>query len=158
MQKGIYSEHNIQMVVFEISGKEYGISVYSTKEVIQIPDIVEIPNAPEFIAGVINLRGKIIAVVDLRKHFHFPGETTENSKIIIAKMNEMMIGLIVDRVYEVITISKSQIDLVPQILNARIPQNCLVGIAKVDQRIISLLNLDNVLSREQVAQLSTHSI
>jgi len=157
MKKSNFQDQPIQMVVFEINEKEYGISVYATKEVIQLPNIVEIPNAPPFIAGVINLRGKIIAVLDLRKHFHFDSENTESTKIIIVKMRNMIIGLIVDKVHEVIRIMKSQIDPVPALLNSQIPQNCLVGIAKVEERIISLLNLDSILSPEQVALLSQHS-
>ena len=117
-------------------------------------EIVDIPNTPAFIAGVINLRGNIICVIDLRKQFKFKDKNTDDTRIIIVRIQKMVVGLIVDKVHEVIKVPKSSIDPVPPILNIQIPNNCLVGIAKVDDRIITLLNLENILSNEQLKILT----
>ena len=153
MEKNFH-DRLVQMVVFEISGKEYGIPVHASKEVIRLTEIVEIPNTPPFIAGVINLRGNIICVIDLRKQFRFNARNTDDTRIIIVRIQKMVVGLIVDKVHEVIKVSKSHIDPVPPILSFQIPHNCLVGIAKVDDRIITLLNLENILSSEQLKELT----
>lgn len=148
----------VQMVVFEINGKEYGIPVHASKEVIRLTEIVEIPNTPGFIAGVINLRGNIICVIDLRKQFRFNARNNDDTRIIIVRIQKMVVGLIVDKVHEVIKVAKSHIDPVPPILNIQIPNNCLVGIAKVEERIITLLNLENILSNEQLKELTQKQI
>jgi purine-binding chemotaxis protein CheW len=148
-----FQDRMVQMVVFELNKKEYGIPVHATKEVIRLTDIVAIPNAPDFISGVINLRGNILCVIDLRKQFNFPVQNSDETRIIIAKLSRMMVGLIVDRVHEVMKIMKTQIDPVPEILNIQMHQNCLVGMAKMNERIITLLNLEKILSEEQIKQL-----
>ena len=150
----VVQDRMVAMVVFELNRKEYGIPVHSTKEVIRLAEIVAIPNAPDFIAGVINLRGNIICVVDLRKQFRFPVQDTDETRIIIVKLSKMMLGLMVDKVHEVMKVMKNQIDPVPEILNIQVPNNCLVGMAKMNDRIITLLNLENVLSGEQLDQLN----
>lgn len=146
------------MVVFELNRKEYGIPVTSTKEVIKLTEVVSIPNAPSFIAGVINLRGNIICVIDLRKQFDFSVANTEETRIMVVRMQKMIIGLIVDRVREVLKINRSLIDPIPPILHAQIPHHCLVGIAKLDERIITLLNLEKILSMDQLKSLNQQSI
>ncbi|EKD27897.1 MAG: hypothetical protein ACD_79C00504G0003 [uncultured bacterium] len=153
MQTSSHIDPIVQVVVFEINSKEYAIPVFSTKEIIRIPAIIDIPNSPGFLAGVINLRGNIICIIDMRKQFNAPANDTESTRIIIVQINKMNIGLIVDSVHEVIKIKKSQIDPVPPMITFQIPNNCLVGIAKVEARIIALLNLQNILSQEQLALL-----
>lgn len=146
----------VEMLVFELNKKEYGISVVSSREVIKMLDIVSIPNAPEFIAGVINLRGNIICVMDLRKKFGFPVSLTDDQRIIVVRIANMIMGMIVDKVHEVTKVPKSQIDPVPKIVNIQIPHHSLVGIAKVESRIITLLNIENILSTEEIESLQTN--
>lgn len=158
MQKHTSQDSLVQMVVFTLHEKEYGIPVYDAKEVIKVPKIVEMPNAPQFISGVINLRGSIICIVDLRKQFNFPVKESEELRIIIVRIKKMLIGLIVDKVNEVLKISKSKIESVPRYLDIQIPNNCIVGIAKQDERIITLLNLNNILSIEQLLILDEQNV
>jgi purine-binding chemotaxis protein CheW len=143
----------VSMVIFELNHKEYAIPVNMTREVLREMEFVPIPNTPSFIRGVINLRGSIICVLDLRKQFQFPIEKSTNFRIIAVEIRSMVLGLIVDSVKEILKIPRSQIDSVPTLLNERIPGNCLVGIARNGQRIITLLNLENILSGEQFERL-----
>lgn len=148
----------VQMVVFEIQKKEYGIPVYVSREIIRMTSIVPVPNAPGFIAGVINLRGSIICVIDMRKHFGAENiEETEETRIIVVNMNNLPVGLIVDSVHEVVKVKRSSIDPVPEILRMQVKNNSVVGIAKFKERIISLLDLEKCLSLDELEMLSLHS-
>jgi len=140
----------IPMVVFEINKKEFGISVYSSHEVIIPPPITEMPNTPEFVLGVINLRGIIISIIDMRKLFNFPATSLTTAKIILVNIHDIPIGMVVDTVHEVVKINRTKIEAIPNIANWEGKQNCLIGIAKENDRMITLLNLDKILSEEQL--------
>jgi len=140
----------IPMLVFEINKKEFGISVYSSHEVIIPPAITEMPNTPEFVLGIINLRGTIISIIDMRKLFNFPAPPMTTSKIILVNIHNIPIGIIVDTVHEVVKINKAKIEPIPSIANWEGNKNCLIGIAKEETRMITLLNLNNILSKEQL--------
>ncbi len=148
----------VEMVIFELNGKEYAIPVIATKEVIKMTAIVAIPNTLDFVAGVLNLRGHILCVIDLRKQFHFPSKHTDECRIMVVRMRGMVVGLIVDSVREVMKVMKSQIDPIPPILKLQISDHCLVGIAKVKERIITLLNLENILSPDQWGALHQSNV
>jgi purine-binding chemotaxis protein CheW len=146
----------VEMVIFTLNDKEYGVPVSATKEVIPMTTIVPIPNTPECIAGVLNLRGNILCVIDLKKQFHFPGKDTDTCRILVVRMHGTVVGLLVDTVKEILKVMKSQIDPIPPILNIQSADPCLIGIAKAKDRIITVLNLENILSQEQWATLHHH--
>jgi purine-binding chemotaxis protein CheW len=139
----------VEMVIFTLNGKEYGIPVSATKEVIPMTPIVPIPNTPEFIAGVLNLRGNILCIIDLKKQFHFPTQDRDTSHILVVRIHGIVAGLIVDTVKEVLKVMKSQIDPIPPMFNVQSADPCLIGIAKVQNRIITVLHLENIFSQEQ---------
>ncbi|OGS02021.1 MAG: chemotaxis protein CheW [Elusimicrobia bacterium RIFOXYA1_FULL_47_7] len=140
------SAEALQLVVSELSKEEYGIPITQIQEIIKIPEITRIPNMPDFIEGVINLRGKIIPIIDLRKRFRLDQkQKDEETRIVIANIGGQPIGLISDSVSEVIRLSQEDIDPVPPIIS-HINSEYLSGVGKMDKRIIILLNLEKILS------------
>ena len=143
-------EKELRLVNFRLSGVSYGIGISSVREVIKPVEFVVLPNAPEYIAGVINLRGHIICTIDLRKKFSMNVIDNEKTRIMIVNVNKATLGMIVDEVDEVISLSKSDIDVTPSVIHQHLPGNCLVGIAKYKERLIILVNIINLLSPDEL--------
>jgi len=139
----------IQLVSFKLDKIEYGIDILSVHEILRIPEITRLPNAPEYIKGVINLRGNVIPVVDIRMRFGMPSvPVTELSRIIVVEIGEKLVGLIVDNVYQVIRLSRSRIDE-PHELIEGISTEFINGIGRLQDRLIVILRLDNILFGEE---------
>ena len=135
-----------QLVVFNLGLEEYAVDISCAKEIIRIPKFTKIPNVPSFIEGVINLRGKVIPIFDLKKRFKLDqSERNTDSRLLILELDDMKVGIIVDDVSEVISIDEESI----QNLNSEIvgiSKNSIRGISIIDQRIIILLNVINLKS------------
>jgi purine-binding chemotaxis protein CheW len=128
----------------------YGVNVERILQIIAIPDITTIPKTPKFVKGVINLRGRIIPVVDLRLRFKLPEiDYNERTSIVIIKINtpkmEVYIGIIVDKVLEVIDILSNEIEPTPS-FGVNIDSNFIYGMAKVRNKVVSLLNISEILT------------
>ena len=135
-----------QLVAFFLANEEYGVPIIQVQEVIRKPDITRIPGMPDFIDGVINLRGKIIPIIDLRKRFGLANkEDTDKTRIIVTKATDQIIGLVVDGVSEVVHLNDEQIEPIPQSI-ASIDAEYLSGVGKLAKRLIILLNLEKLLS------------
>lgn len=136
----------LQIVVAELAKEEYGIPIMQVQEIIKPPEITRIPNMPEFIEGIINLRGKIIPVVDLRKRFHLEKkEMTEATRVIVTNIEGSAIGLVADSVSDVIRLAQDAIDPIPSMM-AQIDSQFISGVGKLDKRIIILLNIIKIFS------------
>ncbi|HQQ51909.1 MAG TPA: chemotaxis protein CheW [Spirochaetota bacterium] len=139
----------IQLVSFKLDKIEYGIDILSVHEILRIPEITRLPNAPDYIKGVINLRGNVIPVVDIRMRFGMPSApVTELSRIIVVEIGEKLVGLMVDNVYQVIRLSRSRIDE-PHELIEGISTEFINGIGRLQDRLIVILRLDNILFGEE---------
>jgi len=145
---------DMQVVVFSLGGEEYSVDISIVREIIRMVDLTRIPKLPEFIEGVINLRGQITTVIDLRKRFEMEPVVSDNNRIIIVDLKGEPIGIIVDSVSEVMTVPTGQIDDMPSIKHAQ-TQEYLKGICKVDDRILILLDLDKILTELEFAQTET---
>ncbi|MEA4902678.1 chemotaxis protein CheW [Desulfitobacterium sp.] len=129
-----------QYVIFTLGEQEYGIDIYLTKEILRIPQITNMPNTPAFIEGVINLRGIVIPIIDLKKKFKFAQvERSVDNRLLILDLEGMNLGLIVDDVSEVIRIDEQEIEKLSTEI-CTMGANSLQGIAKVNERLILLLN------------------
>ncbi|ADL12490.1 chemotaxis protein CheW [Acetohalobium arabaticum] len=146
------SEETQQLIVFNLSGEEFGVKITKVQEIIRMKEITELPNSSEFMAGIINLRGDIISVIDLRNKFGVTQEETKKTRIIIVEMDDQDVGLIVDSVSEVLRINSENIEDAPDRI-AGIKQDYLKGIGKIDERIIILLDLDKLLTAEEKIEL-----
>ncbi len=145
---------NLQLVVFSIGKELYGVGIEAVHEIVKVPDITEVPDAPAFLQGVINLRGKIVPVVDLRKRMRLEGkEKTKSSRVLITENDGRLIGLLVDAVSEVLKVPPESVEAPPEMVSS-VGVEYITGVAKVDGGLIILLNLGKVLSVEDMKQLA----
>ncbi|KXS43580.1 MULTISPECIES: chemotaxis protein CheW [unclassified Candidatus Frackibacter] len=150
------SNETKQLIVFDLGGEEFGVKITKVQEIIRMKELTQLPNASEFMAGIINLRGDIISVIDLRKRFGVEQKETKKTRIIIVEMDNQDVGLIVDSVSEVLRIEPADIEDAPERI-AGIKDDYLKGIGKVDDRIIILLDLDQLLTTEEKIELENAS-
>ncbi len=139
-----------QVAIFELGGETYGIDIGMVHEIIQMQPITRVPKAPFFVEGVINLRGKVIPVVDMGKRFGLDKvERTKTNRIVVVDINGTTIGIIVDAVTEVLRISNSSIETVSSVVTAG-EADYLEGIAKIGDRMIIILELGKILSKDSM--------
>ncbi|HEX2946099.1 MAG TPA: chemotaxis protein CheW [Clostridia bacterium] len=142
-----------QFVVFLINGEEFGLNIENISSIERMLDIFKIPNTPDYIEGLANLRGKVLTIFNLRKRFNLAcPEFDENTKIIIANTSVSQIGIVVDGVREIIKVEDSDLDPVPEALSS-IRDRFLCGTAKVGDRLILMLDLEKVLTEEDIKSL-----
>jgi len=138
-----------QCVVFKLEGEDYGIDIMNVREITELKVTTKIPNTPDFIDGVINIRGSVVPIINLKKRFKL--ETTEirkNSRIIIVNMNEKQIGFIVDEASQVTTLMDDNIDKLPEIIAGE-DKKYIVGIVTIEDKTIILLDLIATLSEKE---------
>ncbi len=145
-----------QYIIFNIKDVRYGIRIDFVIEVIKLMEITPLPKTPEFIKGVINLRGKVIPIIDLRERFGYEKvELTDESRIIISLIeNKKEIGLIVDSVSEVLTLSSEVIEP-PMSITGSLKTDYILGIAKMESGLILLINIEKILTSEEINLLHT---
>ncbi len=139
-----------QFVVFRLENEEYGIDILRVKEIKEMMNITRVPKAASFVRGVINLRGEVIPVIDLRKKFNLPeGKESENTRIIIVSVDDITVGLIVDTSSEVIEISSEAIEEAPERVG-NTEQDSIYGIGKVGERLIILLDIVKIVTNSAI--------
>jgi purine-binding chemotaxis protein CheW len=138
-----------QMVLFELGTETYGLDISAVHEIIRMQPITKVPKAPFYVEGVINLRGRVIPVIDIGKRFGFEKtENDKNNRIVVINVQDTTLGIIVDAVTEVIRVPEDSIDPVSDIVTAG-ESDYLQGIAKIGDKMIILLDLDKLLSRDR---------
>ncbi|MCS7053494.1 MAG: chemotaxis protein CheW [Ignavibacterium sp.] len=143
----------LQLVSFKIGNEEFGIDILKVEEIIRIISITKIPNAPEFIEGVVNLRGRVIPVVNLRTRLGFERKEFDNqTRVIVVEVNGSTLGFIVDSVREVLRIPKS-ITEPPPALTTSINTEYITAVGKLEDRLLILLDLEKVLTNQQKEEL-----
>jgi purine-binding chemotaxis protein CheW len=134
----------VQLVSFLLEDVEYGIEILSVHEILRIPVITRLPNVPVFVKGVINLRGNVIPVVDVRERFGFkPAVLTEQSRIIVIETEDKLIGLMVDNVSQVLRLRESSIDP-PSVLIEGVSEEFIKGVGRMKDRLIVILSMKNI--------------
>lgn len=144
----------LKVIVFALANEEYGIEVDKVRTIERLSPITRVPKTPSFIKGVINLRGIVVPVIDLRGRFSL-SETaqTENSRIIVVAVADLEVGFIVDSANDVIDIDTDTIDKPPEIVGG-VKAKYLRGIAKLgENRLLIMLNLSEVLNKNEIIQL-----
>lgn len=139
-------------LTFFLAGEEYGLEILKVSEIIGMQPITRVPRMPEFVRGVINLRGKVIPITDLRSKFSMEPDGCEDSCIIVVQMRGIQTGIVVDRVSEVVAIAESDIEDAPS-FGAGIRTEFLLGIGKAGGRVKLLLDIDKVLASSELAAL-----
>jgi purine-binding chemotaxis protein CheW len=146
---------DIQLVIFELSDEVYGVDVAQVRSIIPIQEISVVPGASAFVEGVINLRGDIVPVVDLRTRFSLPlAEVDKKSVIVIVEVNDLLVGLVVDKVREVVKIPETAVEP-PSPLLTSVDTTYLQGIGKLDEdQILILLDLDRIFSLDEYQSMA----
>jgi purine-binding chemotaxis protein CheW len=148
----------LHLVSFTIAQEEFGLDILKVREINRVVEFTRVPNAPEFISGVINLRGKVIPIVNLRTRFGFPRkESDKNTRIVVVEISGKTVGFIVDAVREVLRISSSVIEPPPPMV-AGIGSEYITGVAKLENRLLILLDLERILLQRELQSLSSESL
>lgn len=140
-------------LTFHIAHEDYGIEIQYVTEIIGIQKITEIPSMPEFIKGIINLRGKVIPVMDIRSRFKIePREYDDRTCIIVVNINSTSVGLVVDTVNEVVNIPENDTEPAPRI-KKDVDENFIQGLGKVNDEVKIILNVSKLLYEEELKKL-----
>ena len=141
----------IQLVTFKLLGEEFGLPILDVREIIRMTNVTPVPHAPSFVEGVINLRGQILPVVDLRKRFNLEQkDVDEDTRIIVVEIGNTLLGLIVDGVNEVLRIPSDTIAPPPSIVSSGIGAEYIKGIGHYDEKMIILINLAKVFTTDEM--------
>lgn len=141
----------IQLLIFSLANEEFACRTDQVKEITRMMETIKMPKAPSFIKGVINLRGKVIAVIDLARQLGLPSsEQGEESRIIVAEVEDNIVGLLVDSASEVLRISTENIEPTPAVIENKIDTRYIQGIGRIGNRLFVLLDLNKVLSSEEM--------
>ena len=140
----------MQLLIFSIAGEEFACKTNQVKEITKMMEITRMPKAPALIKGVINLRGKVIAVIDLARQLDLPSsEQGEEARIIVVDFDDNTVGMIVDSASEVMRISATDIEPTPGVIENKIDTRYIEGVGKIGDRLFVLLDLNKVLSLEE---------
>jgi len=146
-------EKELQVVGFRIGRETFGLPISMVREIIRVPDITAVPNAPNYIEGVINLRGRIIPVVDLRKRFGEKSvEPNKKNRVVVVELETRAIGLIVNSASEVLRISPSEIEEPNNVFHEG-ELDYITGVGKLKGRLVMLLDLNRILQRGELKRL-----
>lgn len=140
----------LQLVTFEVADEEYAVEILVVQEINRMMELTRIPQSPPEVEGVINLRGRIIPVIDLRKRFGLSGsERDESSRIIVVEVEGHVMGYIVDRVHEVLRIDRDIVEQAPSMVGS-IDSEYIAGVGKLDDRLLILLDVGKLFDAKQI--------
>jgi purine-binding chemotaxis protein CheW len=144
----------LELVSFKIGNEEFGVDISNVKEIIKMIQITKVPNSPDFVEGVINLRGKVIPVIDLRSRLHIEKkERDKDTRIIVVELNNSIVGFIVDAVSEVLRIPASITEAPPEMVTG-FNSDFIQAVGKLEDRLLILIDLSKVLSVKENEELS----
>ncbi|EAQ31868.1 MULTISPECIES: chemotaxis protein CheW [Idiomarina] len=144
----------LQWVTFQLEEETYGINVMQVQEVLRYSEIAPVPGAPDYVLGIINLRGNVVTVIDTRLRFGLPeNEITDNTRIVIIESDKQVIGILVDSVAEVVYLKKSEIDSAPNV-GTEESARFIQGVSNRDGELLILVDLDKMLTDEEWDEIS----
>jgi purine-binding chemotaxis protein CheW len=145
---------DLHIVGFRVGRETFGVSISLVHEIVRVPEITAVPDCPAYVEGVINLRGKIVPVVDLRKRFgQKPTHNPKKNRILVAELEGKMVGLMVDAASEVLKLPPSDVDQPPTMVEDP-EQNYVTGVGKLNGRLIILVDLSKILRRNELRRLN----
>lgn len=144
----------LQLVSFNIGEEEFGVDILKVQEINRMLNVTQVPNSPSYVDGVINLRGKVIPVIDLRSRFGMTRIAhTKNTRIVVVELVGKTVGFVVDAVSEVLRIPKSITEPPPQTVTQNMKTDYITSVAKLEDRLLILLDLEKILSDGEKTQL-----
>lgn len=146
----------IQLVSFMLSEEEYGVEVLRVREIIRMPPVTKMPNTPHYVEGIINLRGKVIPIISMRKRFGLPEvDHTSHTRIMVMDVAGGLTGFIVDGVSEVIRIRSSEIQPPPPMVSGNLDQEFITGVFNHTDRLLIIMDVDRMFSQEEREHFGT---
>ncbi len=143
----------LQLVSFHLGGEEYALEILRVQEIIRMMDLTRVPNSPDFVEGVINLRGKVIPVIGLRKRFGLGAkEYDKQTRIVVVEVAGNVVGFVVDAVNEVLRISSDTVEPPPRL--TKLDREMISGVGKLENRLLLLLDVEKLLSQSEQAAMS----
>ena len=143
------SDEILQLVSFNVGTEEFGVDILKVQEINRMVDITRVPRSPEFVEGIINLRGKVIPIIDIRKRFNMElSEHDKNTRIVVVDIDGQIMGMVVNSVSEVLRIPASTIEPPPEVVSS-IESEYIRGVAKLDDRLLIYLDLSKILTGEE---------
>ena len=143
----------LQLVTFSIGSEEFGVDILKVIEIIRTMEITKVPKAPAFVEGVINLRGLVIPIIDLRRRFGLAEKAGDSdTRIIVIEINGMSVGFVVDSVSVVLRIPANTVEPAPPVV-AGVDSDYISGVGKLEDRLLILLDLDKLLSADDLESL-----
>jgi len=144
----------LQWVTYRLGEETYGINVMQVQEVLRYTEIAPVPGAPDYVLGIINLRGNVVTVIDTRSRFGLPpSETTDNTRIVIIESDEQVVGILVDSVAEVVYLKTSEIDSAPNV-GTEESAKFIQGVSNRDGELLILVDLNKLLTDDEWDELS----
>jgi len=145
----------VQVVSFRLGGEEYGVDISQVQEIIRMVEITRVPRAPRFMEGVINLRGQLIPIIDLRTRFGMDRiDKTKSSRIVVTEIGSKRVGIVVDSVSEVLNVPIENVEDAPEMISG-VGTEYIQGVGKLGDRLIIMLDLTMVISTEERQALET---
>ncbi len=139
----------MQFVVFKLNNEEYAIEINSVDGILKYQELTKVPQTDELILGIINLRGKVIPIYNLKKKYYGEeSEISDDTRIIVINHNDIIVGVIVDSVAEVLKISEKDIDLTDSIFSDK-KDNSISGIGKLENRLLMIININELISEKE---------
>jgi purine-binding chemotaxis protein CheW len=139
---------DVQLVIFKLANEDYGVPISKVQEINRMVMVTKLPQTPDFMEGIINLRGRIIPVVDLRKRFGFNSqEYQDTTRIIVVDISGQTVGIIVDAVHEVVKLAGDSIELPPPTFAMDV--QFVQGIGKLDDRLVIVLDIDRIMTTDE---------
>ena len=143
----------LQLVSFHLGGEEYGLEILRVQEIIRMMDLTRVPNSPDFVEGVINLRGKVIPVIGLRQRFGMGSkEHDKQTRIVVVEVSGNVVGFVVDSVNEVLRIPADTVEPPPRL--TKLDREMVSGVGKLDNRLLLMLDVEKLLSQSEQAAMS----
>ena len=153
----VEKQKECQLVVFTIGDEEFGVDISQVREIVRLVAITYLPKAPGFIEGVVNLRGQVLAVIDLAKRLGISSKPRgETTRIIVVEVADNTVGMIVDSVSEVLRLSSEFVEEVPSLIDTEVPEHYLRGVGKLKDRPLVLLDLKNILTLDEIKHVEHH--
>jgi len=151
-QSQAHAAELMQLVSFHVGNEEFGLEILKVQEIIRSQDLTRVPNLPEFVEGVINLRGSVIPVIGLRRCLGLDGrDKDQQTRIVVVEVNGNVLGFVVDSVSEVLRIPSDTVEPPPRI--GRVEREYISGVGKLDSRLLLLLDIDKLMTMSEQAQL-----
>ncbi len=145
----------LRWVTFKLEKEKYGINVMQVQEVLRVTEIAPVPGAPDYVLGIINLRGNVVTVIDTRKRFGLPVKDMDDStRIVIIEAEEQVVGILVDSVAEVVDLRLNEVDSAPNVGTDE-SAKFIQGVASLDGELLIIVDLNRLLSDEQWQEMSS---